>query len=109
MHHKDTAAYISNNTIPDSEFDGWMLGYIGIPWPGPWPKKRGDLFAVDSAGRQVGIAWESAGPDILKISGASGGRLGVFQIRFPIPVMSEQDLVSNFHLVLPLLTAQLRQ
>lgn len=80
-----------------------MLGYVGTPWPGPWPKLSGDLFVVDPEGWQAGIAWESNGPDIEAIVGASDERWGVFQVRFPVPVMSEDDLIANFHLVLPLL------
>lgn len=106
MHAQDKNTYNSENVIPGSELDGWTLGYIGIPWPGPWPKKSGDLVAVDPIGWQAGIAWESDGPDILRISGPAEGRLGVFQVRFPLPVMSERDLVLNFHLVLPLLQKQ---
>lgn len=83
-----------------------MLGYIGIPWPGPWPKLSGDLFVVDPSGGQAGIAWEVGGPDIQTILGPSPGRWGVYQIRFPARVMSEQDLIRNFHAVLPLLKHQ---
>ena len=95
--------YNSDNTIRRSERDGWMLGYIGIPWPGPWPKLNGDLFVVGPDGLQAGIAWESSGRDIESIAGPSEGRWGVFQVLFPLPVMSEDDLIRNFHLVLPLL------
>lgn len=95
--------YNASNAIPRSEKDGWMLGYIGIPWPGPWPKLNGDLFVADPDGWQAGIAWESTGPDIESIAGPSDERWGVFQVRFPLPVMSENDLIANFHLVLPLL------
>lgn len=74
MHRINT--YNEENTIARSERDGWTLGYIGIPWPGPWPKKNGDLFMTDPNGWQVGISWESSGPEILDISGASEGRFG---------------------------------
>jgi hypothetical protein len=100
------ASYDPDKLIPSSERDGWMLGYIGIPWPGPWPKKNGDLFVVDSEGWQAGLAWESTGPELEVIAGPSSGRWGVFQIRFSLTVMCEQDLVRNFHLVLPLLQQQ---
>lgn len=80
-----------------------MLGYIGIPWPGPWPKLNGDLFVVDPEGWQAGIAWESEGPDIEAVADQSDDCWGVFQVRFPLPVMSENDLITNFHLILPLL------
>lgn len=95
--------YNARNAIRRSEKEGWMLGYVGTPWPGPWPKLSGDLFVVDPEGWQAGIAWESNGPDIEAIVGASDERWGVFQVRFPVPVMSEDDLIANFHLVLPLL------
>jgi hypothetical protein len=100
------STYNPANIIAASERDGWVLGYIGIPWPGPWPKKSGDMFVVDPEGWQAGLAWESRGPEIAKIDGPSGGRWGVFQVLFPLPVVSEQDLVKNFHLVLPLLKVQ---
>jgi hypothetical protein len=96
-------SYNEKSVIARSECDGWTLGYIGIPWPGPWPKKNGDLFVTDPDGWQAGIAWESSDPEILDISGVSEGRWGVFQVKFPIAVMSEDDLIKNFHMVLPLL------
>lgn len=101
MRSSDT--YNPENVILGSEREGWLLGYIGVHWPGPWPKRRGDLFVVDPCGWQAGIAWESDGPDIMTIDGPSKSRWGVFQVRFPLPVMSEDDLVRNFHRVLPLL------
>jgi hypothetical protein len=102
----DHASYDPEKLLPSSEFDGWMLGYIGIPWPRPWPKKNGDLFVADPEGWQAGLAWESTGPELEIIAGPSSGRWGVFQVQFPLPVMCEQDLVSNFHLVLPRLQQQ---
>lgn len=101
-----TSTYDTDKLIGPSELDGWKLGYIGIPWPGPWPKRNGDLFVVDPDGWQAGIAWEDTGPEILQISGPTQGRWGVFQLRFPFPVMCEADLVRNFHAVLPSLKAQ---
>lgn len=95
--------YNPANAIRRSERDGWTLGYIGIPWPGPWPKISGDLFVADPDGWQAGIAWETKGPEIEPILGPSDGRWGVFQVRFPLEVMSEDDLIRNFHLVLRLL------
>ena len=100
------STYNSASVIAASERDGWVLGYVGEPWPGPWPKKSGDLFVADPEGWQAGLAWESSGPTIVKIGGPSEGRWGVFQVLFPLPVMSEQDLIKNFHLVLPLLQEQ---
>jgi len=100
------STYNAANAIAASERGGWVLGYIGVPWPGPWPKKNGDLFVADPEGWQAGIAWESSGPEILRLDGPSEGRWGAFQVLFPLPVMSEQDLVGNFHLVLPLLQEQ---
>ncbi|WP_457322711.1 hypothetical protein [Roseateles sp. P5_E11] len=98
-----TSAYDSDKLIAASELEGWSLGYIGIPWPGPWPKRNGDLFVADPIGRQAGIAWQDSGPDFLQITGPTPGRWGVFQLRFQFPVMSEADLVRNFHAVLPAL------
>lgn len=102
----DEALYDTSKLIVASEAEGWMLGYIGMPWSGPWPKHSGDLFVVDPSGGQAGIAWEVSGTDIQTILGPSPGRWGVYQVRFPILVMSEQDLTRNFHTVLPLLKQQ---
>lgn len=99
-------AYDPSGVIPGSECDGWFLGYIASPWPGPWPKRNGDLFVVDPEGWQAGVAWESQGPDIQLIQGPSESRWGVYQVRFPYSVMSEEDLIRNFHAVLPLLKQQ---
>ena len=95
--------YDVTKLIAESEIDGWQLGYVGIPWPGPWPKLNGDLFVVDPDGGQAGLAWESTGPDFYRIIGPTHGRWGVFQVRFPHSVMDEADLIHNFHAVLPLL------
>ena len=99
-------AYDPSGTIPQSELEGWKLGYIASPWPGPWPKRNGDLFVVDPEGWQAGLAWESSGPRIKSILGPSEHRWGVFQVLFPMPVMCEQDLIRNFHTVLPYLKEQ---
>ncbi len=104
--NRSANTYNDQNIIPGSVVDGWSLGYIGIPWPGPWPKKHGDLFVTDPNGWQAGIAWESSGPEVVQISGSNGERWGVFQVHFPIPVMCEEDLIKNFHTVLPLLKKQ---
>ena len=100
------SAYDVTKTIAGSEREGWLLGYIGVPWPGPWPKLCGDLYVTDPGGLQAGVAWEAAGPPIQRLSGPSEACWGVFRVLFPIPVMSERDLVANFHLVLPLLKAE---
>lgn len=99
-------AYNSANVIAASARDGWLLGYIGIPWPGPWPKRCGDLFVVDPSGWQAGLAWETSGPPIKELVGPSKDRWGVYQVRFTVPVISEGSLIENFHLVLPLLKKQ---
>lgn len=96
-------AYNVANAIGASERDGWFLGYIGVPWPGPWPKLCGDLFVMDPDGWLAGVAWESSGPAIQQLAGPTQERWGVFRVLFPIPVMSEADLIANFHLALPLL------
>ena len=92
--------------IAGSEQDGWYLGLIGEPWPGPWPKINGDLFVVSPDGGQASLAWESDGPSIRMLLGPDETRWGVFQVRFPIPVMRMADLVLNFHEILPLLKEQ---
>lgn len=99
-------AYNMRNVLPESERDGWHLGHIGVPWPGPWPKLNGDLFVVSPDNWQAGVAWETKGPELLLISGPCQARWGVFQIRFPLRVMSTTDLTRNFYEVLPLLKEQ---
>ncbi len=95
------ATYDESLLIVESEIDGWRLGLVGIPWTGPWPKLNGDLFVIAPNGEQAGIAWESGGPEMLRISGPSEGRWGVFHLRFPLPVVGHDDLIRNFHAVLP--------
>src|SRR5688572_23182674 len=97
------AAYDPRGVLAESEREGWYLGLVASPWPGPWPKLNGDLFVVAPDGWQAGLVWETTGPEILPISGADESRWGVFQVRFPIPVMSMHDLTRNFHELLPLL------
>ena len=98
--------YDPSCTLPQSERDGWKLGYIANPWPGPWPKLNGDLFVTDPQGWHAGIAWESSGPRIKQLLGPHEDRWGVFQVLFEIPVMSEQDLIRNFHAILQQLKEQ---
>jgi hypothetical protein len=99
---KDTDSDLSK-IIAGSGHDGWYLGLIGEPWQGPWPKVNGDLFVVSPDGGQAGLAWESDAPSIKMLLGPDESRWGVFQVRFPIPVMHMGDLVLNFHEILPLL------
>lgn len=98
--------YNSANVLPESECDGWVLGLIGVPWPGPWPKLNGDLFVVSPDGWQAGLAWENRCPELELIQGPSESRWGVYQVHFPHPVMNQADLVRNFHSVLPLLQSE---
>ena len=88
--------------LPESERDGWLLALRGEPL-GPWPKRCGDICVIAPGGAKVDIAWESDGPQIVELMGASAERWGVFRVLFPIPVMCTQDLVRNFHEVLPIL------
>jgi hypothetical protein len=101
-------SYDQRGLLKASSKDGWTLGYIASPWPGPWPKTCGDLFVQAPDGTQAGIAWETKGPAIEVICGASNSRWGVFQVLFPIPVFSEADLIRNFHAILPLLQEEHR-
>ena len=98
--------YDPASVLPESERDGWRVGLIGIPWAGPWPKTCGDLFVEAPNGEQAGLAWECEGPAIKQFLEPDGFRWGVFQVRFSIPVMETQDLVRNFHQILPLLKAE---
>ena len=75
--------YNPANAIHRSEKDGWMLVYVGIPWPGPWPKKSGDLFVVDPHGWQAGITWESSGSDIKALADPGDGRWGCVSSSIP--------------------------
>lgn len=95
--------YDKAKIIVGSERGGWHLGLIGSPWHGPWPKANGDLFVVSPDGGQAGLAWESEGPAIKMLLGPDGTRWGVFQVKFPIAVIRMEDLVLNFHEILPLL------
>lgn len=95
--------YDESRLMPESNQDGWRLGLIGSPWRGPWPKLNGDLFVAAPNGEQAGIAWESSGPEMRQLMGPSEGRWGVFQLRFPLPVLCTDDLIRNFRIVLPLL------
>ena len=88
---------------PLTEMDGWSLFLRGTPY-GPWPKLCGDIYAIAPDGLEVALAWESKGPPLLELSGASPGRHAVLQVLFPIPVMCENDIALNFREILPVLT-----
>jgi hypothetical protein len=93
---------VNIHPLPESERDGWHLALRGEP-RGPCPKLSGDVCVIAPDGARVDVAWENDGPSIVELAGESPGRWGVFRVLFPIPVMCEQDLVRNFHEILPLL------
>lgn len=52
-------------------------------------------------GRRAGIVWATDTSGLHEISPPSDDRRGVYGVRFPRPVSCVDDLVANFHAVLP--------
>jgi len=62
-------AYNAKNTIPHSAQSGWTLGYIGIPWPGPWPKLNGDFLPQIPRVGRLGLLGKAMGRRSYRLKG----------------------------------------
>jgi hypothetical protein len=86
--------------VPESETDGWFFGAI-TEFIDPAGCTDGDAYVIAPDGSRAGLVWDVGEGDIREISPPEKERWGVYQVWFPHPVRTIDDLVSNFRSVLP--------
>ena len=95
--------------VEETLTDGWCYGAITeyLPECGQEFCGSGDGFAVAPDGTYCGLVWWTDCPwEFEQIEGPRSERFwGIFELRFPKPIRSTQDLVDNFRHVLPTLQA----
>jgi len=111
MNH-NAGAYSGFEIIPETNTDGWCFGAITVygaaecscPSDGC---VAGDGFVEAPDGSRAGIVW-SVGEveEPFRICGPAQENWGVFEVPFPRPVKTTDDLVYCFRTVLPYLQAE---
>ena len=86
--------------VPESETDGWLFGAI-TEFVDPAGCTDGDGYVIAPDGSRAGLVWDVGSREIREISPPEKDRWGVYQVWFPHPVRTVDDLVSNFRSVLP--------
>jgi len=94
--------------VPETESDGWIYGAIS-DFECESPQTEGDGFVVAPDGTRAGIIWDLDGPEFAECSPPDSKRWGVYNVRFRRAVGGIEDLVYNFHAVLPLLKQRYRK
>ena len=85
--------------IPETYIDGWVLGEV-TPYLG---EESGDGFVVAPDGTQASLIWELGEGDLTEIMPGTPERWGVYAVSFPKLMSTLENLVQNFHEVLPAL------
>ncbi len=91
--------------LSGSETDGWFIGIITEPNSSE-PQSSGDAYVVAPDGSRAGLIWDLECPEFEEVCAPDPERWGVYSVRFPHTVRSEDDLIHNFQQVLHLLKAQ---
>jgi hypothetical protein len=91
--------------ILETSIDGWCYGAI-TEFANPSGCTEGDGFVQAPDGTRVGLVWDVGVGDLQEISPPDPERWGVYQVWFPRPVQSVDDLCQCFAHVLPLLRAK---
>ena len=86
--------------IEETRTDGWRFGAI-TEYEDPAGCDSGDGFVVAPDDSRAGLVWDVGAGQISQISPPDAGRWGVYQVWFPKPIFSTNDLVQNFRIVLP--------
>lgn len=91
--------------IPETETDGFIFGAISdfLEPDGPEGCERGDGYVQAPDGSRAGLMWHVGESYISMLDEPNEERWGVYNIFFPKPITSLEDLVYNFKEVLPLL------
>jgi hypothetical protein len=99
-----TPAYSTFPVVPESETDRWFYGAI-TEFIDPEGCSDGDGYVVAPDGSRAGLVWDIGTRKAQEISPPDKERWGVYQVWFPQPVRTVEDLVANFRFVLPQLKA----
>ena len=86
--------------IPETCTEGWCLGSI-TEFEDPAGCTSGDAFVIAPDGSRAGLVWEVGDDPLQEILAPDPERWGVYAIWFPMPTRTIEDLVHNFHFVLP--------
>jgi len=65
----------------------------------------GDGYVIAPDGSRAGLVWDVGSREPREISPPNKERWGVYQVWFPQPVRTVEDLVANFRSILPQLKA----
>jgi glycine/D-amino acid oxidase-like deaminating enzyme len=97
---KGSPAYSTFPVVPESETDSWFYGAI-TEFIDPAGCADGDGYVIAPDGSRAGLVWDVGTGEPCEISPPDKERWGVYQVWFPQPIRSIDDLVSNFRAVLP--------
>ena len=86
--------------IRETLTDGWCFGAI-TEYADAGGCDSGDGFVVAPDGSRAGLVWDVGQGEIAQISPPDAGRWGVYQVWFPKPIRTTDDLVQCFRAVLP--------
>jgi hypothetical protein len=99
--------------VPETCTDGWCYGAIAEFVDSehyPHGCDSGDGFVQAPDGSRAGLVWETDCPEaIMEVLPPDANRWGVWEVRFPRPISSLEDLIFNFRSVLPLLQSKYRE
>ena len=86
--------------IAETMTDGWVLGVI-TEYADVDGCEFGDAFVVAPDGSRAGLVWNVGEGDPIELSPCEEARWGVYEIFFPRPIRTTEDLVLGFRAVLP--------
>jgi hypothetical protein len=98
---KEAPVYHGFEVLADSEKDGWAYGVITEYESEDEEICEGDGFVIAPDGSRAGVVWATDTPDFYEILGPDEERWGVYGVKFPSGVKNKNDLITNFHAVLP--------
>jgi len=96
----DAPLYHGFPLIEETRNEGWCYGAI-TEFTDPEGFDHGDGFVEAPDGTRAGLVWEVGNGEVTEIIPPEKGRWGVYAIWFPRRVKGIDDLISNFHHVLP--------
>lgn len=94
--------------VPETLTDGWCFNAITDPFD-PSGADSGDAFVVAPDGTRAGLIWDVGVGEPIEIRPPEPERWGVYQVWFPRPVVTMDDLIHCFQSVLPQLQRIYRQ
>ncbi|MFN0278801.1 MAG: 3-deoxy-8-phosphooctulonate synthase [Pyrinomonadaceae bacterium] len=93
-------AYHGFPLVLETMTDGWCLGAI-TEYLDPDGCDSGDAYVVAPDGTRAGLVWDVGAGDVTEICPPDELRWGLYQIWFPRPIRTTDDLVACFREVLP--------